>query len=410
MSNSDEGVDDGDSFYRVKQRLSDRKKKVAQTKEILSKQAVQTKEILSKQAVKIAKQAEEHERFINKVTHLLGVLGFGAFCFLLGARPQDIPYVYCLWYVTFVPLRWIYYRFKKWHYYLLDFCYYANTFFLVMILLYPKNEKLFMVCFSFAEGPLAWALIVWRCSLVFSSADKIVSVLIHLLPGIVFFTIRWWNPATFEAMHPVGNHARRVSWPYVEDKSYLWTWLFVVPLIAYTLWQVLYFLIVNVLRRQRLLRDPEVMTSYRELSKKAQKANNVWWRLSGVLGDQNRLLMYIVLQAAFTVATMALTVPIFLSYELHVIFQVLKVSATIWNGGSFLLEVMPRQVILKEKKKLETQSLPTTPNNHTASPDENASQNNHHDDQTAASDKNSCQNNHHTGEIPQSEELCTKDL
>lgn len=40
---------------------------MAQTKEMLSKQAVQTKEILSKQAVKIAKQAEEHERFINKV-------------------------------------------------------------------------------------------------------------------------------------------------------------------------------------------------------------------------------------------------------------------------------------------------------------------------------------------------------
>lgn len=100
------------------------------TKEMLSKQAVQTKQILSKQAVKIAKQAEEHEKFINKVassisilvkksffvlwgvdqfngliivillnklrfvdyssinlqvTHLLGVLGFGGFCFLLGA-------------------------------------------------------------------------------------------------------------------------------------------------------------------------------------------------------------------------------------------------------------------------------------------------------------------------------------
>ena len=58
--------------------------------------------------------------------------------------------------------------------------------------------------------------------------------------------------------------SRRVSWPYgVEDKSYLMTWLFWVPLFAYTLWQVLYFLIVDVLRRQRLLRDPEVMTSYR---------------------------------------------------------------------------------------------------------------------------------------------------
>lgn len=38
------------------------------TQEMLSKQAVQTKQMLSKQAVKIAKQAEEHERFINKVT------------------------------------------------------------------------------------------------------------------------------------------------------------------------------------------------------------------------------------------------------------------------------------------------------------------------------------------------------
>ncbi|KAJ0971317.1 hypothetical protein J5N97_019276 [Dioscorea zingiberensis] len=344
MVEEEQTPDDGETFRRVKQKIAERSKRVVETKE-------KTKEILSKQAVKIAKQAEEHERFITKVTHLLGVLGFGAFCFILGARPQDVPYVYCLFYVTFVPLRWIYYRYKKWHYYLLDFCYYANTIFVIMLLFFPKHEKLFMICFSFAEGPLAWALIVWRCSLVFSSADKIVSVLIHLLPGIVFFTIRWWNPGTLAAMHPVGK--AKSSWPYVEGKFYLCTWLFVVPLVAYTLWQLLYFLIVNVLRRQRLLRDPEVMTSYRELSKKAQKANNVWWRLSGLLGDQNRQMMYILLQAVFTVATMALTVPIFLSYEMHVIFQILKVSAAIWNGGNFLLDVMPRQVVLKEKKKLE---------------------------------------------------------
>ncbi|KAK9060829.1 hypothetical protein SSX86_021535 [Deinandra increscens subsp. villosa] len=348
MSSSNEEADDyyqsnGHRFQNVKQRLKDRSKRVAETKE-------KTKEILSKQAVKIAKQAEQHESFITKVTHFMGVFAFGGFCFILGARPQDIRYVYCLFYITFVPLRWIYYRYKKWHYYLLDFCYYANTIFLIMLFFYPKNEKLFMVCFSFAEGPLAWALIVWRCSLVFSSVDKLVSVLIHLLPGVVFFTIRWWDPVFFEAMHPEGT-APMDSWPYAGNQSFLWTWLFTVPLVAYTLWQALYFLIVNVLRRQRLLRDPEVMTSYRELSKKAQKANNLWWRLSGLLGDQNRPFMYILLQAVFTVVTMALTVPIFLSYEMHLAFQIIKVSATVWNGGSFLLEVMPRQVVLKEKKK-----------------------------------------------------------
>ncbi|KAG2407483.1 uncharacterized protein HKW66_Vig0023050 [Vigna angularis] len=397
MSDAEEHADaadypNGESPPKHPKRFRDR------SKEMLSKKAVHTKQMLSEQAVKIAKQAEEHESchlgveksngfivgsltlcIVNieqpalivghshvcvQVTHLVGVLGFGGFCFLLGARPQDIPYVYCVFYVIFVPLRWIYYRFKKWHYYLLDFCYYANTIFLVDLLFYSKNEKLFMVCFAFAEGPLAWALIVWRCSLVFSSVDKIVSVLIHLLPGLVFFTIRWWDPATFEAMHPEGT-ARRPTWPYIEDKSFLWTWLFLVPLVAYTLWQVLYFLIVNVLRRQRFLRDPEVMTSYRELSKKAQKANNIWWRLSGLLGDQNRMLMYIFLQGIFTVATMALAVPIFLSYELHVVFQILKVSAAIWNGGSFLLEVMPRQAILKEKKKSEMQPVEAQSNTNT---------------------------------------------
>ncbi|KAH0672693.1 hypothetical protein KY290_024923 [Solanum tuberosum] len=333
----------GDSFGKVKERFKDRSKK---TKE-------RTKQMLSKQAVKIAQRAEEHEPFINKVTHLLGVLGFGAFCFILGAKPQDIRYVYSFFYLIFVPLRWIYYRFKKWHYYLLDFCYYANTIFIIMLLGFPTNERFFMVCFSFAEGPLAWALIVWRCSLLFSSVDKTVSVFIHLLPGLVFFTIRWWDPVFFGAMHPEGT-PERASWPYVENQSYLWKWLFFVPLAAYFFWQVLYYLIVEVLRRQRLLRDPEVMTSYRELSKKAKKANNMWWRLSGLLGDQNRFLMFILLQAIFTVATTALTVPIFLSYKLHMVYQILKVSASVWNGGNFLLEVMPRQVILKEKKKSET--------------------------------------------------------
>jgi hypothetical protein len=95
----------------------------------------------------------------------------------------------------------------------------------------------------------------------------------------------------------------------------------------------------------------------RELSKKAQKANNIWWRLSGLLGDKNRQVMYILLQALFTVATMALTVPIFLSYRMHVVFQILKVCAATWNGGTFILEVMPRQVVQKEKKKLEMKPM-----------------------------------------------------
>lgn len=71
--------------------------------------------------------------------------------------------------------------------------------------------------------------------------------------------------------------------------------------------------------------------------------------------------MYILLQGLFTVATMALTVPIFLSYWLHIVFQILKVSATIWYGGTFTLEVLPKKVVRMEKKKLEMEPIMQDP-------------------------------------------------
>eukprot|EP00250_Pteridium_aquilinum_P031540 c43800_g1_i1 orf=96-1514(+) len=312
----------------------------------------QTQKVLTNQAHKLVKHADRHEQFLNKVTYCLGVLLFGLFCYLLGSRPQDIPRFYCLFFIFVAPLRWIYYRFKKWHYYLLDFCYYANVIFVFMLLLFPNNNKLFMLCFSFSEGPLAWALIVWRCSLVFSSIDKIISVLIHLLPGTVFFILRWWDTNTLspEAAEEKGHFP---AWPIVNSIPTLWMWLFFVPLMVYCIWQGLYFLVVEGLRRQRILRDPEIMTSYRELKRKAERANNIWWRLSGLLGAENRVYMYAIIQAVFTVATLALTVPMFKSYRLHIGFEVFKLAATVWNGGNFVFEVIPRQAAKKLKSEEE---------------------------------------------------------
>jgi hypothetical protein len=90
----------------------------------------------------------------------------------------------------------------------------------------------------------------------------------------------------------------------------------------------------------------------RELKRKAERANNIWWRLSGLLGAERRVIMYAVIQAAFTVATMALTFVLFKSYHLHACFEVFKLMATVWNGGNYIFDVMPRQVANKKKKKL----------------------------------------------------------
>lgn len=47
---------------------------------------MKTQKVLTKQAEKIAKHADKHENFLNKVTYCLGVLSFGLFCYLLGSN------------------------------------------------------------------------------------------------------------------------------------------------------------------------------------------------------------------------------------------------------------------------------------------------------------------------------------
>ena len=81
--------------------------------------------------------------------------------------------------------------------------------------------------------------------------------------NIFSFQVKY--PATMAAaMHPEGTSCK-ASWPYVEGKTYHWTWLFFGSISCLYPWLALHFLIVNVLGQQRLLRDPEVI-SYRCLT------------------------------------------------------------------------------------------------------------------------------------------------
>ena len=84
------------------------------------------------------------------------------------------------------------------------------------------------------------------------------------------------------------------------------------------------------------------------------------------MGDDHRVAMYAILQGIFTVLTMALTVPLFKHYRLHILFECLKVAASVWNGGIFFFDVMPRKMDAKKKRKFtptkegEVVSLNTT--------------------------------------------------
>ena len=87
----------------------------------------------------------------------------------------------------------IMYRMIKYHYFLIDFCYYANLACFVHILGAPTSGRLFRSVFAYSNGPILWAIPLWRNSLVFHSHDKVQSVFIHTAPAILTWCTRWYG-------------------------------------------------------------------------------------------------------------------------------------------------------------------------------------------------------------------------
>ncbi len=73
----------------------------------------------------------------------------------------------------------------KWHLFCLDFCYFANTAVFVYLWAFPDNGTLFTVVFALSHGPLCFAVIAFRNSMVFHSIDKITSMFIHISPPVL---------------------------------------------------------------------------------------------------------------------------------------------------------------------------------------------------------------------------------
>ena len=112
--------------------------------------------------------------------------------YLLGRFPNSHYYNYHSGVIVMlVIIRLFYYRSRGWHYYLFDFCYFANSLMLYFILVSPKSDYLFKICFVYATGTFGMAIGAFRNSMVFHKLDNLTSVCIHAIPLATFWNIRW---------------------------------------------------------------------------------------------------------------------------------------------------------------------------------------------------------------------------
>lgn len=84
----------------------------------------------------------------------------------------------------FLPLRYITYHKKGYHYFLADLCYFVNVLLLLSLWVFPNSRRLFLSTYCLAFGNNAVAIAMWRNSLVFHSLDKVTSLFIHIMPPV----------------------------------------------------------------------------------------------------------------------------------------------------------------------------------------------------------------------------------
>lgn len=151
---------------------------------------------LKNQSTKVKKtmQSAPFWRLADKIGFVLGTLIIMSFSFMLGRFPHDhfYPYYVALTIVMLI-VRYAHYYSLGWHYYISDFCYYANLLILILLTFFSKNDKLIKMCFLFSEGAIAVSIKLFRNSLVFHKIDTLTSLFIHLFPMLVMYHIRWFT-------------------------------------------------------------------------------------------------------------------------------------------------------------------------------------------------------------------------
>jgi hypothetical protein len=110
----------------------------------------------------------------EKVSFIAAVMNIFVSGYLVGLHPDFFPYWYTGQLLYFMPLRFITYHKKGYHYFLADLCYFVNILVVLSVWVFPQSKRLFIATYCLAYGNNAIAIIMWRNSLVFHSMDKVV--------------------------------------------------------------------------------------------------------------------------------------------------------------------------------------------------------------------------------------------
>ncbi|KAL9644908.1 hypothetical protein ABK040_005388 [Willaertia magna] len=326
----------------------------ASDKSLISKETVVEKKESKTKKLKNFLKKITIEKFItlnDKLAFTMGVIFLIATTFILGRSPNYLPIWYLCWSAILLPYRFWYFRSLGWHYFLLDFCYLANAATLFYLFLYPTSPHLFLLTFANNSGPVLFAIVFWRNSLVLHDPDKLVSCYIHSLPPLLSYVIRWY---------PEYFNSRDYSTCLNNDCTLPFYYFIFIHMAFFLFWECAYFLKTEMLDKPVLDERDHLLTSFRWIAIKDTKSGS--YRFINKFSEPYRVFVFIGLQALYHFLTV---LPVKLMYDyfwIHTAILIYNFIVMIYNGGSFYFEKFidtiieqSEQGLIKRKKKTQPQ-------------------------------------------------------
>ncbi|ORZ27774.1 hypothetical protein BCR41DRAFT_299477 [Lobosporangium transversale] len=269
-------------------------------------------------------------RFMDKIAFTLGMFECCCTPWLLAVYPEWIPFVHTFQSVILVVARYILYKRKSWHFFLLDMCYFVNTVVILYLYVFPQSQVLFGAVWLLSHGPLAFAIVTWRNSLVLHSLDKVTSVYIHMSPPITLYTIRW--------LYPDSDNSR---FPALKGMDVLPTSSSLKSAIAiYLMWQVAYYIFVVIWKREKIQAGKRV-TSYTWLLNDPK--GGMISKVAHTFGEKHSILTFMGMQLIYTFVTCLFALLLYRNFKLNTAFLVGLFIVSVWNGASYYMEVFSKQ-------------------------------------------------------------------
>jgi len=323
---------------------------------------------------------------IDKLSFTLGVVWLCLTEWWVLVYPETFGKFYAFSVAVFIGVRHRMYKKEKYHYFLYDFCYFVDFLCLLQVWAMPSSwhqrldvlipeqirgraaHAMFLVIFSLSCGPLAWAIPVWRISLVFHSLDKVTSVIVHFLPNLFVFCYRWFPHATgFDPNLPPPSPGSPPSMTTGLPAMTIREW-FIFPMVAYCFWQALYLFLTEYWYKKELDQDPDLQTSLRWLAMDLKNGTNrlvvkICRRIGIYAQDEvpdpktwKTLLVFITAQFIYTTFTLVPVYPIYSNFHLHVAYLIFLFGTTITNGAGYYIEIFASRYV----KQFETNAVEHT--------------------------------------------------